>query len=231
MNYQHDLFPVNVSVLCAQRKSIYSQLSGLHENGQLIEVDIFDQKRNAFTFSGCGPVVAHPPCRLWGRLKGFPNLTHSQKTKERDLGRFCAERVIQNGGVLEHPFDSGLFADMGLPSGGFKNDLGFTLEVPQRMFGHSMIKMTWLFFSKIPYSEIEPVKPALHGSPLKKIHHLSAKQREATPYSLACYLVRHAARAKQPVDLENSESENSQLSQVKKNSQFAGTLFSTGGES
>jgi hypothetical protein len=190
---------MKIAVLCAQPKSIYSQFTQLTgENNQPIEVEIYDKKRDARNFPGGLAVVAHPPCRCWGRLKHMVKIDSAAKLAEKDLGRFCAQAVINNGGVLEHPFDSGLFADMGLPSGGLANDKGFTLEIPQRQFGHSMVKLTWLFFSRIRYEDIEPFKPALHGQPLKQIEHLSHKQREATPPRLAAWLLRQAAKATSP---------------------------------
>ncbi len=187
-----------IAVLCAQKKSVYSQLSGLYENDQLssqsIEVVLYDKKRDARTFRGGCPVIAHPPCRLWSKLAHFSTVPAGDRGAEMDLGRFCAQAVIDNGGILEHPFSSRLFKDMGLPLGGERNELGFTLEIPQRMFGHSMIKNTWLFFSKIQYESLEAFLPVLHEKPLRSMENLSTKQREATPYLLAFWLVKQALK-------------------------------------
>ena len=168
-----------------------SQSAGI--GSQIVEVDLWDKRRNAFKFVGGFPVVAHPPCRLWGSLKGLPKLDVEAAAREKDLGRHCVRMVIKNGGVLEHPASSDLFADMGLPAGGYANEKGFTLELTQRVFGHPMMKPTWFFFAGISYDQILPVRPALHFSPLKQIHHLSAAQREATPPELAKWLLYHAA--------------------------------------
>jgi len=185
-----------IAILCAQRKSIYNHFTRLQLNSHLIDIEIYDKKRDAKTFPGGMAVIAHPPCRLWGKLSQFTKIQPLLRIEEKELGRFCVRAVIENGGILEQPFDSELFHEMNLPIGGVVNSLGFTLEIPQRMFGHYMIKNTWFFFSKIEHSEIEPLFPAIHGKPLKSIQRLSHKQREATPYSLAKWLIRQAVKVK-----------------------------------
>lgn len=189
-----------VAILCVQKKSIYSQFSRLTYNSHLIDVDLYDKKRDSTTYAANYPVIAHPPCRLWGKLKHFVEIQPLLRIKEIELGIFCAKKVIENGGILEHPFDSKLFKVMGLPAGGMENELGYTLEIPQRMFGHEMIKNTWFFFSRINYNEIEPIVPAIHCKPLKSIQNLSHRQREATPAALAEWLIRQVSKVKQPLD-------------------------------
>ncbi len=213
-----------VAVLCAQKKGVYSQSAGIvghltadlfesdrqldqvknqsidRKNqfscdiSQIVDVDLWDAKRDAFKFTGGAPVVAHPPCRLWAGLKGLAKSPDAET--ERELGRHCVRMVMECGGVLEHPADSGLFAEMGLPRGGYANEKGFTLELTQRIFGHAMMKPTWFFFSGINYNQVLPIVPVLHFSPLKQIHHLSSAQREATPPALAKWLLYHAAISK-----------------------------------
>lgn len=45
-----------VSVLCANRNSIYHDMEG---------VEVFDVDRDARTFRGDTPIIGHPPCRTW----------------------------------------------------------------------------------------------------------------------------------------------------------------------
>lgn len=126
-----------VAVLCAQKNGVYSQSSGAVGQfgctlSQIVDVDLWDKTRNAFNFKGGLPVVAHPPCRLWGTLKGMPKISAEERAEEKNLGRHCVMMVIENGGVLEHPADSDLFADMGLPAGGYANEKGFTRQFPNQ---------------------------------------------------------------------------------------------------
>lgn len=50
-------FP-SVAVLYAREDSIYKRLAGY----------VYDIRRDARHYNGPFPVVAHPPCRAWGRL-------------------------------------------------------------------------------------------------------------------------------------------------------------------
>lgn len=91
-----------VTVLFARRDSIYKTLP---------DCDVWDADRDARLWPGGTPVVAHPPCRLWGRLRHF-----ARKTKgERQLAIMAVRRVRQWGGVLEHPAGSRLWAKASLP--------------------------------------------------------------------------------------------------------------------
>ena len=47
-----------VAILCASRKTAYRDIPG---------VEIYDEDRDARTFPGGMPVIAHPPCRRWTR--------------------------------------------------------------------------------------------------------------------------------------------------------------------
>jgi len=184
-----------IAILCVQRKSIYNQFAQVIINSHVIDINLYDEKRDALTFAGGMAVIAHPPCRLWGSLAHTVTESETMQYKEKELGKFCAKAVIDNGGILEQPFESGLFYDMGLPPGGMVNELGFTIEIPQRMFGHEMIKNTWLFFSKIDYKDVELFKPVIHKKKLKSIFHLSHKQRNRTPVLMAEWLIKNVIRA------------------------------------
>lgn len=83
-----------VAVLFARADSVYKTLPG---------TDVWDAARDARNWPGGVPVVAHPPCRAWGRL------AHMAKPKpdEKDLARWAVAQVRRFGGVLEHPAASG----------------------------------------------------------------------------------------------------------------------------
>lgn len=120
-------------------------------------VDPWDEERDARTYAGPFPVVAHPPCARWGRYwGGGPMLagTPKQKTLGDDCGCFAAalDSVRKYGGVLEHPEGSHAWRahELNLPprGGGWVNadfDGGWTCRVEQGAYGHQARKATWLF--------------------------------------------------------------------------------------
>lgn len=96
---------MTVAVLFARADSVYKTLPG---------VDVWDEARDARKWPGGCPVVAHPPCRAWGKLFYFAKPIDGEK----DLALFAVDQVRQFGGVLEHPKDSKLWAAADLPRPG-----------------------------------------------------------------------------------------------------------------
>lgn len=130
-----------VAILCASGRSIYHHLPG---------VDVYDKRRGACQFTGRNPVIAHPPCRTWSKY-----LRHAAKPPgreaEQNLGRWAVKMVIQNGGVLEQPAGSFLWADQKLPMPNETADpFLFTIYVEQSWFGYATRKPTWLLISGVP---------------------------------------------------------------------------------
>jgi hypothetical protein len=109
-------------------------------------VDCYDEQRDAKTYAGPWPVVAHPPCGPWGRLKFLC------KHQDPTCGPRAVEQVRNGGGVLEHPTGSTLWRHCGLPRPGDPPDAwgGFTLEVRQVAWGHCCAKPTWLYVVGVP---------------------------------------------------------------------------------
>jgi hypothetical protein len=124
----------------------------------LPHVDPWDEARDARTYAGPWPVVAHPPCERWGRFwHGSPRKPHQFKLGD-DGGCFAAALtcVRQWGGVLEHPADSHAWAAFGLRrpprSGGWvqaDDHGGWTCYVEQGHYGHAARKATWLYACKV----------------------------------------------------------------------------------
>lgn len=56
------------------------------------DVDPWDRDRDARTYDGPHPVVAHPPCGPWGELK------HLYKGNEHDCAGFALATVRRWGG-------------------------------------------------------------------------------------------------------------------------------------
>lgn len=104
-----------------------------------VSIDCWGTRRDARLYAGPHPVVAHPPCKHWGRLR---HLAKDTKCAECDgygcvnpgrwertcpmcngVGRWsdrdCAPRAVEQvrayGGVLEHPAGSRLWEACGLP--------------------------------------------------------------------------------------------------------------------
>lgn len=117
--------------------------------------DWYGEARNARTYTGSLPVVAHPPCGPWGRLKFLV------KHQDASHGPHAVEVVQRVGGVLEHPLDSKLWTHCGLPFPGQPTDRhgGRTFLVNQSDFGHKAKKPTWLYCVRTA----EPVLPERRG--------------------------------------------------------------------
>lgn len=136
---------MTVAALYVETHGIYAGLPG---------VDPWDIARDARTYAGPWPVVAHPPCERWGRFwHGSPRKPH-QFALGNDGGCFAAAlaAVRRWGGVLEHPADSHAWAAFGLKAperagGWVAADFsgGWTCYVEQGFYGHSARKPTWLY--------------------------------------------------------------------------------------
>lgn len=120
----------------------------------LAEVDCWGIERDARTYHGPHPVVAHPPCQRWGRFWHGSTRKPHQFAMGDDDGCFASAlaSVRKWGGVLEHPADSHAWAAFGLLApprvGGWRPaDLlgGFTCYVEQGHYGHFSRKPTWLY--------------------------------------------------------------------------------------
>jgi hypothetical protein len=114
-------------------------------------VEIWDEARDARTYAGPYPVVAHPPCSRWCRLAGLVEARWGHR-KGDDGGCFEAALLAVRtwGGVLEHPAYSDAFEAFGLPAphpGAWQRTLcgGWVAHVEQGRYGHPAKKATWLY--------------------------------------------------------------------------------------
>lgn len=188
---------------------------------RLPDCDCWPVERDARLYVGPLPVVAHPPCGPWGRLR------HLYKGNEHDCALRAVEQVRAFGGVLEHPAGSLLWeacdlpppqwhwaARLGYPLIVDKHG-GFTVELDQCEWGHHARKRTWLYLCGVPREALEPrpypgrppthyVSGGRHASSRsgaivpEGVKVCSAEQRRATPPLFAEYLVRLARRARRP---------------------------------
>lgn len=154
-------------------------------------VDCWDEQRDAMLYDGPWPVVAHPPCGPWSRLRFFC------KHQPKECAPRAVEQVRRYGGVLEHPESSTLWRALKLPlPGGLPDEYGgWSLEVDQCAWGHRARKRTWLYFVGIAR---ELVVPRTGGVPTHCVNsrkadtlllELSAEGRRRTPDAFAQWLV------------------------------------------
>jgi len=124
---------VSVAVLFARRDSVYKTLAGC---------DVYDIDRDARSWEGGCPVVAHPPCRAWGQLRHFAK----PRPGERRLTIWALSQVRRFGGVLEHPYQSQIFARQDMPAPGERDEFGgWLMPITQHWFGHKAEKKTRLY--------------------------------------------------------------------------------------
>jgi len=181
-----------VAVLFVRADSVYKSIEG---------VDAWDAERNALRWSGGMPIVAHPPCRAWGRLKHMAN----PRPGERELALWAVCMVRIWGGVLEHPAGSGLWEAAKLPPVGERDGWGgWTLAAPQSWWGHRAEKKTRFYIIGCQPNEIPSVPIVLGDAPCViangTTNHIPQGEsgwrpevhrweREATPPALAVWLV------------------------------------------
>lgn len=182
-----------VAILFARADSVYKTLHGC---------DVYDIDRDARTFAGGMPIVAHPPCRAWASLR------HCAKPAagERDLAHFAIEQVRRCGGVLEHPQFSVLWRVAGLPEQQARDEFGgWTLYVRQHWWGHRAAKATRLYIVGCEPREIPPLPLKIGPAPCtvglwSKRDRATARpsigkrEYEATPPAFAEWLVELARR-------------------------------------
>lgn len=135
-----------IAALFVETSGIYADRPG---------VDVWDITRDARTYAGPHPVVAHPPCQRWGRYWSGGPSARVRRVLGDDDGCFAAAlaAVRRWGGVLEHPEASHAWAHFGLArpprSGGWVRaglfDPGWTCCVEQGHYGHVARKATWLY--------------------------------------------------------------------------------------
>jgi len=127
------------------------------------DIDPWDKTRDARTYTGPWPVVAHPDCKRWGRFWHGSTRKPHQFILGDDGGCFASAltSVRRWGGILEHPADSHAWSAhfIAKPSRGpgwYACDTygGFTCYVEQGHYGHLSRKPTWLYACKTALPEL-----------------------------------------------------------------------------
>jgi hypothetical protein len=123
----------------------------------MLDVDAWDESRDARAYAGPLPVIAHPPCGAWSSLRHLSQGAHA------DCGPIAVEQVRKHGGVLEQPAGSKLWEHCKLPNPGWecvpmfgsRVPRGFSVEVCQVSWGHVARKRTWLYFVGVDRELVE----------------------------------------------------------------------------
>lgn len=165
------------------------------------DVDPWDRERDARFYEGPWPIVAHPPCGPWGKLRRM------YQGDEHDCAPAALFQVREWGGVLEHPAHSLLWSSFRLPLPGDFQDKygGYAIEVNQVDWGHVARKPTWLYFVGVPRAALafpphrepthwcggtrDPRKAGERGLVPAGIKICSAQQRRRTPPAFADWLI------------------------------------------
>lgn len=133
-----------------------------------LDIDAWPEQRDARLYSGPLPVIAHPPCQLWGSLAAvnFKRWGGEHNRPGNDGGCFASALASVNrwGGVLEHPAKTRAWKAHGLErpcgKGWQKSGQGWVCEVWQSAYGHRANKATWLYFKgKAKPFELDWSKP------------------------------------------------------------------------
>ena len=131
-------------------------------------VDSWPESRDARKYDGPIPVVAHPPCQLWGSLAtvNYKRWGGEHNRPGNDGGCFqsALSAVMRFGGVLEHPAKTRAWAEHGLDKpvgkGWSPSGIGWVCEVWQSAYGHRANKATWLYYvGETPPPELDWSRP------------------------------------------------------------------------
>lgn len=145
-----------VAALYVEKDGAYFGLPG---------IDPWPIDRDARTYQGSSPVVAHPDCRRWGQYgSGHPTKPGAYVVGD-DGGCFEAAlaSVRQCGGVLEHPAYSKAWSvekfcliKPDLNGGWTPPDAfgGRSCHVEQGHYGHFSRKKTWLYACGVDFPEL-----------------------------------------------------------------------------
>ena len=203
-----------IAALFVAKNGIYFNVPG---------VDPWDESRDARSYEGPYPVVAHPPCARYSTYAtGGPSHAGTRVAAD-DGGAFDAalHAVRTYGGVLEHPAGSKAWKLHGfatpkrtggwIPAG---DGIGWTCYVEQGHYGHRARKGTWLYAAHVALPDLQwgPSQAKILPRPgydLAKerrrgaVERMSHRERLATPVGFRDMLIAMARTASVPHENEN----------------------------
>lgn len=185
--------------------ALYVQRGGCYYG--LPHVDPWDQARDARTYAGPWPVVAHPPCERWGKFyAGGMAWRGEPKNLGDDGGCFATALAAVRawGGVLEHPAGSLAWRTHHLMTPAARGwsvadwHGGWTCAVEQGHYGHEAQKPTWLYACRtvlpaLRWGKSQPAIPA----------HRSERWRARAKKDGVCVLLSHRQRVATPPEFRD----------------------------
>ena len=100
---------MRVAALFVQPEGCYSRCS---------DVEMWDEQRDARRYKGSLPVIAHPPCQLWGAMAAVNYSRwggeHNKPGNDGGCFKSALKSVNRCGGVLEHPAKTKAWVKYGL---------------------------------------------------------------------------------------------------------------------
>lgn len=121
-----------IAILCAAHDSTYFDIVSPH-----YELDIYTSARPTKLFNDNVPVICHPPCAQWSRLRK----SSKYNAEEKQLAYDCFRHVRRNGGIFEHPHGSQFMREII----GYDN----CHSVQQSWFGFDARKSTLLYLNRV----------------------------------------------------------------------------------
>lgn len=195
---------VMIAALFVESNGCYFNLNG---------VDAWDVQRDARNYMGPYPVVAHPPCQLWGKfaIVNYKRWGGEHNRPGNDNGCFksALDNVRKFGGVLEHPAFSYAWGQYEIAKpweiGWCKiSDSEWVCEVWQSVYGHLARKRTWLFYCGLnpPFDLLWDRKSGSHQighqdqrGKCRNKPTISGKAASATPHQFRDALISLAAKS------------------------------------
>lgn len=173
---------MKIPVLFTQVNSNYNLFPGF---------DTYDINRDAFTYYGRIPLIAHPPCRLFSRLRKFS----TAPAAEKKCAFFALSKVRQFGGILEHPRSSTLWKTGNFDLSGTVDSYGGFLRcVNLSWFGFPCEKKTMLYFVGIDPGQLpafplslDAISHRISSSKNNSLPEISKTSRSTTPLEMIIY--------------------------------------------
>ena len=170
---------------------LFTQVKSNYNDYQIF--DTYDFQRDAFTYYDRIPVIAHPPCRLFSRLRKFS----TAPAQEKKCAFFALSKIRQFGGILEHPRSSLLWKTGNFDlSGKVDSYGGFLRSVNLSWFGFPCEKKTMLYFVGITPSQLpefplsfDAITHQISSSKKKSLPEISKDSRSTTPVPMINYFV------------------------------------------